>query len=185
MPRQRAYTEKYRNPYEQPHRARGVARDITGTPLNSRARRNLYSRGHFRMSHLPALGVMPGPDDMERRAISKTQYPQYTLLERIFMKELLNRRLVWGADFDVQVSLNGGKTVRGGFAPDIVIYHPRNCAVEVQGGTWHSGIVDDIKDEVKEMWEKANGIPEVLYVDEYTLASPDLTRQWFRQNLGI
>lgn len=185
MPRRTAYTEKYRNPYEEPKKPRGVARDVLGQPILNRAKRNVYIRGHARMTHLPSVSVMPTPDDLERRAISKAQYPQYTVLERIFMREMMNRHMLWGSDFDVQVSLNGGKTVRGGFAPDIVIYHPRYCAVEVQGGTWHSGIVDAIKDEVKEMWEKANGIPEVLYIEDYTLADADLTRQWFRQNLGL
>ena len=185
MPRQQSYEEIYRNPFGQPRRAKDGPK-MLGKSLFKRLPTGLTPRGHYKLAGLPVLSVGIGSVDLERRAVPLAQYPLLTVLERIFFKELNRRGLQLGRDFQIQESIEGGKTLPGGYAPDFTLYLGRGrTSVEVQGNIYHKGLVPAVRDEVKEMFLKSVGFEQVLYIDEDTLRSDDLTQAWFRRELGM
>ena len=184
MPNRATYLEQYRDPYS----GIKVAKDrpkVLGKSLFSRRATNLVPRGHFKLVGLPEMAVGIGSDNMESRAVSRAQYPQLTVLERIFLQELFKRHLTPGVDFEIQEKIAGGKQMPGGYAPDFTLYRPQKTAVEVQGEIYHQGLVPAVRDEVKAMYEKSIGFEEVLYIHEDELRSDDLTQAWFQRELGM
>ena len=184
MPSRNTYLEQYRNPYS----GIKVPRDrpkVLGKSLFQRQASTTVPRGHYGLVGLPSMAVGIGSVDMESRAVPRAQYPQLTVLERIFLRELYRRHLQLGIDFVMQEPIEGGKQMPGGFAPDFTIYRPQKTAVEVQGDVYHMGLVPAMRDEVKAMYEKSVGFEEVLYIHETELRSDDLTQAWFQRELGM
>ena len=185
MPRQSEWQEAYKNPFGNPKKVRGRP-EILGKSLFKRRAEGLVPFGHFRDVGLQSPATRIGVPDLERRAVPRSQYPLLTVLERIFLKELLRRHLRPGVDFVMQESIEGGKTMPGGYAPDFTLFLPGGkTSVEVQGDVYHKGIVPAARDEVKEMFLKSVGFVQVLYIEEQTLRSDDLTQQWLRREIGL
>lgn len=184
MPRRQSYEELYRDPYSGIH----VPKDrpkVLGKPLFRSKVTTTAPHGHFKLVGLPEMATGLGQADLERRAASKAQYPQMTVLERIFLRELFRRGLQVGRDFLMQEAIEGGKQVPGGFAPDFTLFLPQKTAVEVQGDVYHMGLVPAVRDEVKAMYLKGLGFEQVLYIHEDELRSDDLTQAWFARELGM
>lgn len=45
----------------------------------------------------------------------------------------------WKMTFQFQVSIYGGRTVRGGLVVDFVVYNPLPIPIQVHGEYWHTG----------------------------------------------
>src|SRR5512143_2949360 len=113
MPNRRSWEEQYRNPYSGVH----VPKDrpkVLGKPLFRSKPTTTAPRGHFKLVGLPEVATGLGQENLELRAASKAQYPELTVLERIFLRELFRRHWQIGRDFIMQESIAGGKQVPGG-----------------------------------------------------------------------
>lgn len=80
------------------------------------------------------LGIL---DPLERRAVSKSRFPNGTLPERIMFKAL-STVMQGDHNFIFQRDVGGGRNFIGGFVIDfLIIDRTPNIAIETLGSFWH------------------------------------------------
>jgi len=174
-------------------RSKSATRWVTKTkqpdfrPLQLRARKLVYPpktgdkklvihrRGPLRM-------VVGFEDPREQRAVSHERVAG-TLPERILYKALLERGYRDGVDFTFQSSLQGGRLFLGGMVADFV-FSTRSLIVRVQGAKWHTGFVEERRDDFQRDVLEGMGY-HVLDVYDNTIYDQWQFDEWMRRHIDL
>jgi G:T-mismatch repair DNA endonuclease (very short patch repair protein) len=132
----------------------------------------LYRKG-TRATYRPIIGENP----QEKRAVPISEV-YGSLPERIVYKELVRR----GIPFSFQSSSQGGRQQFGGIVVDFILLD-RQTIIEVDGLTWHTGIVADVRDARRDAILKTKGY-EVLILWDWQILNVDLFNDWCMRNLS-
>ena len=132
----------------------------------------IYREGS-RATYRPIIGVNP----QEQRAVPISEI-YGSLPERILYKELVRRRI----PFSFQSSSMGGRQQFGGIVVDFILLD-RMTIIEVEGLTWHTGIVADVRDARRNAILKSKGYM-VLTIWDWTILDVNLFSDWCDRNLG-
>ncbi len=132
----------------------------------------IYRKGP-RSTYRPIIGI----DPQEQRAVPISEV-YGSLPERILYKELERRRI----PFSFQSSSQGGRQQFGGIVVDFILLD-RMTIIEVDGLTWHTGIVADVRDARRDAILKTKGYM-VLILWDWQILNVNLFNDWCTRNLG-
>ena len=85
--------------------------------------------------------------------------------------------------FNFHVSINGGKSRRGGYVLDFEVFTPLAVAVPVQGEYWHKDELDPIERINMNMLYQRYGHPNVKPIWDSEMPDYEAVKQWVRREL--